>query len=500
MLPTLKRITRFERLSALTGWFRKNASLVLSVSLLFPAGLLILNEAAALKDYEESFEQVAKKQLESLSGALNQEIWNSTFRLLEKSATAAPGSDKPIFVDAVLKKGVNNTPELVFSRTGTPTPPTISAIQNSIDPEKFTTQSFLPVFLRHNESDWLIFALKSATDTLYFFCNPQSYVQREAEPVLEAVGSRDIGFELVFENAVLSKKTLKHKELVRKELWVFPGLYMRLGTAPTESVLLSSRRLTRASLLIGSALLIILLVMLTLDRIVKREKQVSRLKSDFVANVSHELKTPLSLIRMYAESLQMGRVSTEEQRQKYYGIIIRESERLSKLIHNVLELSRIEAGKKEYHVEACDINALISQTADTFQDAFEKNGFTISLELETNLPTVPADPAGISESLINLIDNAMKYSKDRKYLQISSKRSENEVVVSVQDSGIGLSKEDQDRIFEQFFRVESALTQTTRGTGLGLSLVHHFMKSQGGRVSVESEAGRGSTFFLHFSI
>jgi signal transduction histidine kinase len=240
--------------------------------------------------------------------------------------------------------------------------------------------------------------------------------------------------------------------------------------------------------------------MIGLQRLVKRERQLSRLKSDFVANVSHELKTPLALIRMYAESLELGRVRTEEQKHKYYHIILRETERLSNLIGNVLHLSRIEAGKQVYKSEPCDLALQLHHTLEAFSEAFVKEGFTITSDIAQNLPPVQADPDAVSESLVNLIDNAMKYSESRREIHFSLRRSDSGIDHAIRDAGIGIDQKDLKHIFDHFYRVESHLTPKTRGSGIGLNLVHHFMAAQSGSISVISQPGSGSTFTLHFTL
>jgi signal transduction histidine kinase len=233
---------------------------------------------------------------------------------------------------------------------------------------------------------------------------------------------------------------------------------------------------------------------------VRRELKLSRLKSDFVANVSHELKTPLALIRLFAETLELGRVPTEEKKQQYHRIINKESRRLTQLINNILDFSRIEAGRKEYRLTRTDLAAVVRDVVDAYRFPIEQQGFELDLAVAEDLPEMETDPEALSQALINLLNNAIKYSPEEKRIAVSVRREEDRVLVSVADRGIGIPKAEQKRIFEKFYRVESSLVHTTKGSGLGLALVQHITEAHGGRVEVTSAPGEGSTFTLSLPV
>ncbi|HJY85501.1 MAG TPA: HAMP domain-containing sensor histidine kinase, partial [Candidatus Acidoferrales bacterium] len=221
-----------------------------------------------------------------------------------------------------------------------------------------------------------------------------------------------------------------------------------------------------------------------------------RLKSDFVANVSHELRTPLSLIRLYAETLEMGRLTNPDKPQQYYRIIREESERLTALINNILDFSRIEAGRKEYDFRETDLPRLVRETLDAYRYQIDQNGFTFQEQIEDGLPPVRVDREAIARSLLNLINNAVKYSPQEKFLGVRLFRSGNEIKLQVADRGMGIPIHEQSKIFEKFYRVGDPLVHNTKGSGLGLSLVRHIVQAHGGNVSVESAPGKGSTFTI----
>ena len=231
-------------------------------------------------------------------------------------------------------------------------------------------------------------------------------------------------------------------------------------------------------------------------RNISREMNLARLKSDFVANVSHELRTPLALIRLYAETLELGRLNSKEKYQEYFRIIREESERLSSLINNILDFSRIEAGRKEYEFKETDLSELVRSTLDTYRFQIEQNGFTFEENIAKDIPPVNVDREAIARSLLNLVNNALKYSKDKKYIGVSLYRANGSVKLEVSDHGIGISPAEQEKIFEKFYRCGDPLVHNVKGSGLGLSLVRHIARAHGGDVKVESAPERGSKFTI----
>jgi signal transduction histidine kinase len=231
-----------------------------------------------------------------------------------------------------------------------------------------------------------------------------------------------------------------------------------------------------------------------------REMKLARLKSDFVANVSHELRTPLALIRLYAETLELGRLTNQDKYQEYFRIIREESERLSALINNILDFSRIEAGRKEYEFKETNLAELIRTTLDSYRFQIEQNGFAFEENIATDIPPVSVDREAIARSLLNLVNNALKYSKDQKFIGVSLYRSNGSVKLEVQDRGIGIAAAEQDKIFEKFYRCGDPLVHNTKGSGLGLSLVRHIALAHGGNVFVESVPEKGSKFTIALPI
>jgi signal transduction histidine kinase len=231
-------------------------------------------------------------------------------------------------------------------------------------------------------------------------------------------------------------------------------------------------------------------------RLIRRETEMAQLKSDFVANVSHDLKTPLSVIRMFAETLEMGRVRDEARRQEYYRVITRESERLSRLIDNVLDFSRIEGGRRRYEPVPTAVEPLVRETLEAFAYPLAQQGFKVDVDLAPDLPEVDMDPEAMAQALANLIDNAIKYSPAERRLGVDARVAGGRLLLTVTDRGVGIPRHEHARIFEKFYRVGRSDTQGARGSGVGLALVRHVAEAHGGGVTVESAPGGGSRFTL----
>jgi signal transduction histidine kinase len=229
-----------------------------------------------------------------------------------------------------------------------------------------------------------------------------------------------------------------------------------------------------------------------------REVRLAELKSNFVASVSHDLKTPLALIQLFAETLELGRVRSADRAQEYYRIINGEAKKLTRLIENILDFSRMEAGLRPYTLVPSDLGELVQRVIGVMQPQFLQGQFTVTTTVAPELPIVEADAVAVERAVENLLNNAVKYSGDSRRVEVDVYRELGEVVIRVQDHGIGIAWRDQRRIFRKFFRVTHDLGGGPQGTGLGLAIVDHTMRGHGGYVGVESEPGQGSTFTLHF--
>jgi two-component system phosphate regulon sensor histidine kinase PhoR len=237
-------------------------------------------------------------------------------------------------------------------------------------------------------------------------------------------------------------------------------------------------------------------VLLTL-RTARREMKLSQMKSDFVSNVSHELRTPLSSIRVFGEFLKLGWIKEGEQIQQCGEYIEAESRRLTHIIDNILDFSRIESMERTYRFEEVDSEEMIAETLKILEVQLKQKGFAINVEIDTEpLPIVMADREAIAQVLINLMDNAVKYSAAAKEVMVQLGQRDGFLAISVTDYGNGIPPGEHAKIFEKFYRVSTGLLHDVKGNGLGLSIVKHIIDAHQGRITVESDSGRGSTFTI----
>jgi signal transduction histidine kinase len=276
----------------------------------------------------------------------------------------------------------------------------------------------------------------------------------------------------------------------------FPGLKVRFAAVTPASQ--GALRLQRA--FYGGALALVLGVTLLgavlLWRDVRRELRVAELRSQFVSSVSHELKTPLTAIRMFADTLRLGRGDAAS-RGEFLDTIVNESERLTRLLDNVLDFSKIEQGRKAYHLEPRPLSDVVRVAARAMAYPLEQHGFSLQLDIDDTIPAAKIDADALEQAILNLLTNAMKFSGDGRDIELRLTRVQDHGVISVRDHGVGIPPHEQSRIFEKFYRVQTPDNQRIPGTGLGLTLVDHIAKAHDGCVRVDSEPGRGSTFSIH---
>ncbi|HEY1801503.1 MAG TPA: HAMP domain-containing sensor histidine kinase [Terriglobales bacterium] len=285
-------------------------------------------------------------------------------------------------------------------------------------------------------------------------------------------------------------------EVERSLEGAFPGLVLAVKMHGTTLAAIENHFVKTSFITLSAITLLLMIGLIFTHRSISREMALARLKSDFVSNVSHELRTPLALIRLYSETLEMGRLKDVSKQQEYYEIIRKESERLSALINNILDFSRIEAGRKEYDFRETDVRELVRTTLDAYRYQIEQSGFTFEETIDESVPTMSVDREAISRSLLNLVNNALKYSPDNKYIGVNLLRRNGSVELQVVDHGMGIPREEHGKIFEKFYRVGDPMVHNTRGSGLGLSLVRHIVHAHGGTITVESTPGEGSKFTI----
>ena len=312
-----------------------------------------------------------------------------------------------------------------------------------------------------------------------------------ALPAISIMLSDDNG-QVLYSNGASEKGSLLETNLDRP----FSNWRAKIGLKNTNL-----EQLTRYSFMQSAGVTLLVLIFLLLGialtiRATDREARLAQAKSNFVSNVSHELKTPLSLLSLFSEILELGRVNSDEKKTEYYRIIRHESLRLNKMIDNILDFSKIEAGRKTYNFAEGDMGKVIDDVLSSYRYHIINFGFDVQTNIPDRLPPVLMDRDAMAQAISNLIDNAIKYSGKVKKLSITTVTRESDLSIEIADHGIGIPRAEQAKIFEKFYRVGNGLVHDVKGSGLGLSLVKHIVEAHKGTISVESEVGQGSRFTI----
>jgi signal transduction histidine kinase len=229
---------------------------------------------------------------------------------------------------------------------------------------------------------------------------------------------------------------------------------------------------------------------------ISRETRAAQLQSDFVAAVSHEFRSPLSSLCQISELLSMERLHSPDQRHQAYEVLSRESERLRRLVEGLLDFGRFEAGAEIYHFESLEIGAFLKSIVSEFQDRVSAAGCTVELRVPDEEIFVSADREALSRAILNLLDNAMKYSPECRTVWVEAGRDRNRISITVRDQGLGIPLSEQREIFERFVRGADSKARRIRGTGIRLAMVRHIVQAHGGEILLASQPGSGSRFTI----
>ena len=351
--------------------------------------------------------------------------------------------------------------------------------------------------MRWISGDRGLWALTWWGEDLYAFGLDQDTVLQDARRLASTVvpSASSVRADLLRPGSEASEGALTRRSLVP---WL-TGWSMVL--APRDAVALAEDLRQRRNRRIGIIVLAISMIgvgALATVRLVGTELDSARMKADFAANVSHELRSPITQIRLKAESLMLGLSDTEEERQSDYYAIVRESERLSRLVDNVLDFSAIERGAKTYALIPGDLGATVQAAVEAVETSAELVERDLYVRIGRALPTVAHDVDAIAQCVINLLSNAAKYSDESKPIRLEMEREKDGVAIRVTDEGIGIPEEDVQQIFEPFFRGGDASVRRRKGTGIGLAITFYIVSAHKGAVDVVSSPGEGSTFSLWF--
>lgn len=323
--------------------------------------------------------------------------------------------------------------------------------------------------------------------------------------IQKVVNRYDFGCEIINDEGIVSFRSENLTTSTEPVSIVFPASlpYYTVMIYPKNQGFLNSVIHINQGIFFYIFLFIIIILacgLLLIIYTVNNELQLSKMKSNFISTVSHEFKSPLTLIRQMAEMLQNNRVPTEERKHKYYSAMLQESERLTHLIENILDFSKMEAGRKEFLFENGNLGSLVDELLSSVKNHYMDKGFQINYILSSPVPDSVFDKESMMQVLQNLVDNACKYSGDSKKIEIKLSHIRSELVLTVKDFGIGIKKDEQDKIFSRFYRAGNELTQKVKGSGIGLTIVKQIVSAHNGRIEVKSEPGKGSDFQIHLPI
>lgn len=514
-------------------------ALLLVLIFLIPVLFFSVYEMSSLEEEEKMMEKIYNKQLEAILFSVNQysdDIISSWVSQTETALYTYNQSDTipeninellnlnaailGIFVldtlnDQVSPKqffqqGVDYTSTSKIILTSLEK--NVETIDQLISFKKKGFQKIEPLAVNSAPSDSLtkvlIFISQSGSklNVCGFVINAQILIEDIIGPRLQTISRNQFVLSVLRKpdnNFVYSTSTrtdsLAAINAVTKDFWIFPEYSIGIHAAGDGLEKLLAERTTINIILLVGLDIILVIALVLVYRSLKREVDLAQNKADFVSNVSHEIRTPLALISMFAETLEMNRIPSEEKKQEYYRILSKETQRLTGIVNKILVFSQTEAKKKKLRIERLNMNTEIRGILDTYEYHLNSKGFSYTIQAPDQLWTF-ADREALTESFINLLDNAIKYSDEIKRLEIILGKQDGFGFVALKDFGVGISKKDQRYIFDKFYRVPKGNLARTRGTGLGLALVQQLTEEQKGKVSVQSESGKGSTFTLYYPL
>jgi two-component system phosphate regulon sensor histidine kinase PhoR len=509
----------------------KKLSVILLIILILPILFISVREISSLNENESVIESIYTKQLDVILFSVNQysqDIARSWMTRIQSMVYESKGIAKLppeqimlLFqnnpaIDYLFIADSVNSENVVYART-----PDNYVIKNNYEIVKsalnqnkqiiskllnFKSSKFTkiwPVTDSLGTDQIMIFVLDNRMIG-GFAINKSAFVRQNLSSILQSIGKDEFVvtvFDVNTNSDVFSTERKKYTEFQQKKnLWLIPDYSLGISLkGRTLSDMVKHRAYNNLYMILALSLLMIGFSWFAY-RSFRTEIELAQIKSDFVSNVSHELRTPLALINMFAETLSMGRVKTEKKRDEYYSIIQQEADRLSKIVNRILNFSKIESGKWKYNFAELDLNELTEKIYCNYKFHLRNKGFEFSYEPADELKKTDLDHEAVSEAIINLIDNAVKYSTENKKVVMRTGMNDGYVYTEIEDNGIGISNDDQKKIFDKFYRVTTEDVHNTKGTGLGLTLVKHIVDAHKGEIKLTSKLGKGTLFRLSFPV
>lgn len=505
----------------------RKITLILLTIVLLPIIIFFTYQFSNLSKSEEELNKIYLQQVETILYSINQysddvfSSWANEISIINSDSMSVDSNyDKFLqrnkSVEGIVFLDSNLMSEKYYS-SNSDDQNVYSAIQNKLKENKIIVERLIkysksgyqkiePLGNIDNTKLYIcIFAIKNNSNSVQIVGTvfyPDIFIKRNlASKISQACGEEFVLAVIDDSNKIVhSCNKINFKDInIKKSLWLLPNYKLGLTMVGGNiEELVSQRYFENLFILIG-LLLLLLVGLLLIYYNLRKELKLTQLKSDFVSNVSHELRTPLSLINMYSETLVLDRIKDENKKKEYYTVIHKETNRLTKIVNSILNFSKMESGTREYDFQNYNLLEINNEIFSTYDHHIRTKGFNYNIYSEKKNIIVFADKDAISESIINLIENAMKYSSDKKMFEINIGENEEGAFWEIEDYGVGISSDDQKKIFNKFYRVSSGLIHNSKGTGLGLSLVKQIMEAHRGRIIVKSKVGFGSKFRLQFN-
>lgn len=503
----------------------KNIKFIFLAVILLPTLIFSIYEIGTFRENEKVIESIYGNQLDAILYSVNQYSedvisgWANEFEdITHEIGIDALTDFLDQSPDVKFAYQINSDNEILFEYTSNNEnykTPTLKLLQDHKKESKlllsYLEQGYRklePYKFENSDLQALLFAINVDNDIRLAIIgfDAKTFIQNTLDPKIQEITQDKFYIGAFYQNPeniiYNSDKSYQPEQFkYEKAFWLLSDYHLAIELKDQTINELVKSRSRKNLFLILIIDFVLLFGALLIYRNIKKQMELSKIKSDFISNVSHEIRTPLALISMYIETLDLGRVKTEEKKKEYYGIINQETQRLSNMVNNILNFSKIENDKREYHFGQTNINSIIKDVVNTYNYQLEKNNFDLILKLDTSVPEILADNDAITEALINLIDNAIKYSNGNRSVEIITGAQKEQVFIEVIDKGIGIAENELKRIFEKFYRVtEKNLAHKAKGSGLGLAIVQHVMTAHDGSISVKSELDKGSTFRLTFPL
>lgn len=497
-------------------------SIILLLVVTLPIGFYFVKQVSNLSENEEIVQRVFDKQLETILFTINQNSENIIYSWINQIDIPVD-LHGDIMVNVVnhlfqnnpaIRKinfySINNLKQLASyssvddGRLNLPTTQIINKLKKFADQNNQRIES-----VRDGEFTYLYFMLKSGSLNIIagFSVLTKTFIEQNLNPGIQQISQDRFTISVI--DSVARTQVLKfdtitnsYRSIHVQELWYFPGNWVTIGLQSATIEELVTARSKNDNYILWGLMVVVLLGITFVIFSIRKEIKLAEMKSEFVSNVSHEIRTPLALISMYAETLLLNRLKNDEKKKEYLQVIFHETNRLTGMVNRILSFSKMEKNKRTYQFSEINMNDLIHEICENFQPHFKVNNVKCSFVLTKNDTFIFVDREAVVESLINLIDNAIKYgSPNNKKVEIRTRWDNASLVVEVEDNGIGIAAKHQKQIFDKFYRVtQGNLAHKAKGSGLGLNIVQQIMKNHNGKITVRSNEGEGSCFSLIFPL